>query len=352
MNPFELRSSMIFHCSRHGGVCHALKGWQRAFFTRQTGFFLFWLLTCCLLIPVTRAQASAPTTHSLARWEFRELHMGVAVRLAVYARDEEQARRACRAAFDRVAQIDTIASDWRVDSELNRVVAHFAQRDESVTISPELFAMLARAREVARATKGLFDPTIAPLVALWRTSRRLGTLPSAQEIAKAKALVSWKRMRLDAKKRTVHLGRGQKLDLGGVAKGFACDHSLQVLGEHGIERALVEAGGDIAVSSAPPGQAGWKIELWNGRPLWLANAALSTSGDAVQWVEIGGARYSHIVDVRTGLGMTQASTAIVISRHAFLTDALSTAAILLGPRDSRKLFDKFDAWHMNVVLAR
>ena len=120
-----------------------------------------------------------------------------------------------------------------------------------------------------------------------------------------------------------------QLDLGGIAKGYAADQALAVLRSHGLPRALVAASGDIAVGDPPPGKRNWrvavgKLDATNGEPariLYLNNAAVSTSGDAEQFVEIGGRRYSHIVDPRTGVGLTERLQVTVIGRQATDTDS-------------------------------
>src|SRR6185503_19366613 len=132
-----------------------------------------------------------------------------------------------------------------------------------------------------------------------------------------------------------------QLDLGGIAKGYAGDEAIRVLREHGVKSALFEAGGDIVVSDAPPGKKGWEIELQNGSRIELADAAVSTSGDTVQFVEIGGVRYSHVIDPRTGTGLTEHYMATVIAPRGIATDSLSTAATVLGKRAGERLIRRF-----------
>jgi thiamine biosynthesis lipoprotein len=121
-------------------------------------------------------------------------------------------------------------------------------------------------------------------------------------------------------------------DLGGVAKGCAADLMLETLAEAGIPQALITAGGDIRLGAAPPGREGWNVAIktfdlsGNDEILTLSNAAVSTSGDLHQSVEIDGVKYSHILDPATGLGLTRRIAASVIADNAKLSDALATAA--------------------------
>ena len=129
-------------------------------------------------------------------------------------------------------------------------------------VGADLFAVLERAQEVARKSDGAFDVTVGPVVRLWRLSRRTQKLPDPEKLARARSLVGYKNVRLDARGQAVQLLKpGMQLDLGGIAKGYAADEALAVLAKHGITRALVAAGGDIAVSGAPPGKDGWKVAI-------------------------------------------------------------------------------------------
>jgi thiamine biosynthesis lipoprotein len=139
-----------------------------------------------------------------------------------------------------------------------------------------------------------------------------------------------------------------RLDLGGIAKGYAVDEALAVLGRMGIRSALVSGGGDLAVSAAPPGQGGWRIEVpspdtTNGAPttfVLLKHGALATSGDLFQHLEIDGVRYSHIVDPRTGMGLTDRSQVTVIARDCLTADSLATAVSVLGPPAGLNLIEQ------------
>ena len=139
-----------------------------------------------------------------------------------------------------------------------------------------------------------------------------------------------------------------KLDLGGIAKGDAGDQAIAVLREHGITRALFQAGGDIVVSDPPPGQTGWDIELPPGetnapKTLAVKNAAVSTSGDEVQYVVINGQRYSHIVNPHTGLGLTHHNLATILATRGIASDALSKVATVLPPAQAKPVVESFGA---------
>ena len=273
---------------------------------------------------------------ALIRDEFLERHMGTLFQITLYAPNKDTARKAASDAFARIASLNAIMSDYDKSSELMRLCAQAG--GPPVPVSAELFFVLSKAQEVARQSGGAFDVTVGPAVKLWRTARKQGKLPDAAKLAQARALVGWRNVRLDKDKRTVQLLKaGMQLDLGGIAKGYAADEALSVLKKHGIDRALVAAGGDIAVSGPPPDAGGWKIaikpldgEKDPGR-LILHHAAVSTSGDAEQHLEIDGKRYSHIVDPRTGIGLLGRMSATVVARRGIDADSLTKVVAVLGP---------------------
>ncbi len=260
--------------------------------------------------------------------------------ITLYAPDQATAERACSSAFDRIAQVEAIMSDYRADSELMQLCARAG--GPPVRVSEELFFVLRRAQELARRTDGAFDVTVGPYVQLWRRARRTGQFPTEAELAEARSRVGYEKIVLNESERTVQLlVPGMRLDLGGIAKGYALDCALRVLREHGIRHALLEAGGDIVAGLAPPGTAGWRIEVANAEPsrrwVYLALGAISSSGDTEQYVEYQGKRYSHIVDPRTGWGLTSRVATTVIARDGITSDSLATALCVLGKERGMRL---------------
>ncbi|MCX7701305.1 MAG: FAD:protein FMN transferase [Gemmataceae bacterium] len=282
------------------------------------------------------------------RFEFREPHMGTTVRIVLYARDKSEAESAAKAAFARVVELNRIMSDYDPDSELSRLCQ--ANRESiapPTPVSPELFHVLKTGQEIARRSDGAFDMTIGPLVRLWRISRRTQRLPDPATLAEAKARVGFDKLVLKDAERTVQFRvPGMQLDLGGIGKGYTADEILETLKRVGIKRALAAVGGDIAVADAPPGQTGWRVDVASisgDKPqysLRLANAAVSTTGDKEQFVEINGTRYSHVVDPRTGLGQTGRRSVTVVARRGIHADAMTKAAALLDLERALRLIDE------------
>ncbi len=291
---------------------------------------------------------------TLKRYEFTEPHMGTRFRIVLYAPDQDTARKAAADAFARIASLNAIMSDYDNTSELMRLCAQAG--GPPVPVSAELFFVLSKAQEVSRQSGGAFDVTVGPVVKLWRLARKRHKLPDPDKLAAARALVGWQNVRLDQAKRTVQLLKtGMQLDLGGIAKGYAADEALAVLQKHGIDRALVAAGGDIAVSGPPPETDGWKIAIATlpgekdpGR-LILHHAAVSTSGDAEQFVEIDGKRYSHIIDPRTGIGLLGRMSVTVVARRGIDADSLTKVVAVLGPEKGIPLVESCQGAGVRMV---
>jgi FAD:protein FMN transferase len=278
----------------------------------------------------------ASTHLPTSRFERHEAHMGTDMRIVVYADDERAAGAAARAAFDRVEALNAALSDYTPTSELMKLSARAGQGP--VAVSDDLFRVLAAAQDLALRSDGAFDVTCGPLTRLWRRARHVSEVPPAARVEEARALTGFRALSLDATARTATLAKpGMSLDVGGIAKGYAAEEALQVLASHGLHRALVALGGDIAIADPPPDREGWLIDVAtldattaSPGPILLRNAAVSTAGDAEQWFTADGVRYSHILDPRTGWPMTIRSTTTVIARHGVDADGLDTTAAVLG----------------------
>ena len=196
--------------------------------------------------------------------------------------------------------------------------------------------------------RGGFDIAVGPLTTLWRQSRQSEKLPRPDKLALARAAVGAGSIELVIERQAVRLPKpGTRLDAGGIGRGYAADRVSKILADHGITSALIDSSGDVLASGPPPGAAGWTIAVAPLRPggeaesLVLAHAAVATSGDAYQAVEIGGVRYSHIVDPRTGIGVPGPAAVTVVAADATAADALATAASVLGPTAGPALIASF-----------
>ncbi len=275
--------------------------------------------------------SNAARRSPLRRFEFSLARMGTTFSIVLYHTGEDEASKAAMAAFSRVERLEAIFSDFREDSENRRLCRLGPGMPRSV--SPDLFFVLENSLRFSQLSDDAFDVTIGPVVQVWREARRAGKAPDPVRLAEARKSTGIQNVILDREQRTVHLLLpNMRLDFGGIAKGYAADEALRVLKSHGIRMALVDGGGDISIGSAPPGQAGWRIEVKNGVEdpgervsLVLHDRGVATSGDSFQFLESGGARYSHIVDPANGVALKNSPGVTVVARDAMTADALATA---------------------------
>ena len=277
---------------------------------------------------------------------FQEPHMGTqfTVRISCPSEQTTAARDAAKAAFHEIKNLDQICSDYLSDSELIKFLE--APVGQPTAVSLPLFDVFERSRHFSELTDGAFDITIGPMIRQWRLTRQHHRLPTPQQIQEARAKSGWRLLALDSSAHTATLTEtGMRISLGGIAKGYAADKALSILRTHGFPRSLVAASGDIAAGEAPWGERAWRIGIQSldvfligsddgARPLTevitLQNAAVSTSGDTRQAIEIDGIRYSHIIDPRSGLGLTERIGVTVRGPDATTTDALATAISVMG----------------------
>ena len=278
------------------------------------------------------------------KFSFERPLMGTKFGVVCYAESRVVAEKAAEKAFSKAEEINAVASDYLPESELSLLSTKSV--GAPVPLSPLLFDLLDHSRRIAEATGGAFDPTLGRMTKLWRETRTSGRLPDAEHLAAARYACGWRHFTLDPEARTITLLRkNMAFDLGGIAKGYAADQMLDSLATSGIRQALVTAGGDIRLGDAPPAREGWNVALKtfdvgkNEEILTLSNAAVSTSGDLHQSVVIDGVSYSHILDPTTGLGLTRRVAASVIADNAKISDALATAACVLGPDGGGALRD-------------
>ncbi len=288
------------------------------------------------------------------RFSFEHAQMGTLFRITCYADSEQQAARATRMAFTRVDSLNRIFSDYLPDSELSRL-SQGAGTSGPRPVSDDLWRVLVFAQELSENSGGAFDISIGALSRLWRRAFRRQEFPPRDKLEKARQSVDFRQIKLFPDDQSVTLKQpGTRLDAGGIAKGYAVDAALQVLRTQGIDRALVDGGGDLAASGPPPGQTGWVISLPDAAGadslLYLANEALATSGDTYKYLEHEGVRYSHIIDPRSGLGVQTRVMVSVRAGNCMTADALASTLSVLDPQKGEALLDHYPGAAARLVF--
>lgn len=285
--------------------------------------------------------------------------MGTIFQLLIWAPNQQQADDAAEAAWARIDGLNKTLSDYDPESELNRLsrLTDHGPMTEPITISDAFYLMLQHSIEAARLSDGAFDITVGPLSRLQRQTRKTGKLPAPAELKDAMSRIGWRNIRLDPSAHRVQLlHERMQLDVGGIAKGFTSDLVIKLLRERGIPRALCGAAGDIATGDAPPGREDWRIAIQSLKNpdqtsdyLRVHDYGVSTSGDTYRSAVVDGKRYSHIIDSRTGLGLTSRIGVSTVAPQAVIADWTATAISILGPEKGIAMIDKIPGAAARVI---
>ena len=298
--------------------------------TLRTRIYSIWL---CLLLPLSAA----------AGWHHEEAPiMGTLITVELWHADAAQAQTLINAVMDEMHRIDELMSTYKPDSELARVNARAAQ--QPVTVSRELLGLVINALAFSEVTGGAFDITYASAGKYY--DYRKGIKPTAAQLAQALPAIDYRHVIVDSANRTIAFSQpGVRIDLGGIAKGYAVDRSIAILRKAGIENALVSAGGDTRVIGERWGRA-WKVGIRDPRKpdgvvtmIPLKDLAISTSGDYERYFEEDGVRYHHILNPGTGKSTHEVHSASIIGNNATTTDALSTSIFVMGVEKGLRLIE-------------
>ena len=279
----------------------------------------------------------------------------VKVTVHVVATNQARADKAFAAAFAAMSQVNNLLSSYVSQSEISRLNASGGRECH---ISSQTAFVLHRAAEISELSGGAFDVTAGPLIELWKQTiadaehfRMKETdnpseLSGEEAVEAAMMLTGYRNLVLGENSAKLAV-EGMSVDLGGIAKGYAVDKAVEALRAAGIQSVLVDAGGDGYALGTQPDGTPWRVavqdpnkatgEALAGRPLLLSNMAYATSGDYEQYAEVGGVRYAHIVDPRTGRPARAAASVTVIAPDCITADALATAVSVLGADDGIKL---------------
>jgi thiamine biosynthesis lipoprotein len=282
-----------------------------------------------------------------------QLVMGTFARVFVIAKNDAAAHECIRLALAEINNVDELMSDYKNNSEISRVNKN--AYGGPVAVGEETFEVLKKSIEFSELTDGAFDVTVGPLVDLFGLEKKTGIAPSAELIAHAKSKVGYEKLKLDDPNRTVQFTvEGMRLDLGGIAKGYAVDKAIEAARQNGAIGAMVDIGGDIRCFGEPPqGKKQWLIGLQDPEAavkspdggkilltLKVADVAVATSGDYQQFAVVGGKRRSHIIDRKTGSSAEGLSSVTIITDSATDADALATAVSVMGPEKGIALIEK------------
>ena len=255
---------------------------------------------------------------------------------------------------EELARVNALMSTYDPNSELSRLNKH--QSEEPFPISADTAKVLRLALEIAQKTDGVYDPTVGPLVNLWRfgPEDRPEKVPSDEEIAAAKQRVGWDKIKIveqpgaDSQPRyaVVKSDPNVYIDLSSIAKGFGVDCIVALLIQNRYKDFLVDVGGELRSSGTNVAGKDWSVGISNpalmdaslAKTVSLSDKAIATSGDYLNFYELDGVRYSHIIDTQTGRPITHKTASVsVIDDSCMTADAWATALLALGAEKGKPL---------------
>ena len=282
----------------------------------------------------------------MTRFSFTESKMGAPFTIIFYSNDSAQAASIAKRSFALVDSFNFIFSDYIDSSELSKLSKTAGLNSLPVSLSPAMYDILIQSKKAFELSEGAFDITMGPLSKLWRKARRQHQFPADSTVKRIRNLIGFDKLVFDTLNKTIRLTqKGMQLDLGGIAQGYVAQKVINFLPTQGVNNALVNASGDIVVSGAPINKDGWVVgvnipektdELLNQK-LLLKNRAITTSGDAYQFIEKDGIRYSHIINPASGYGVTFQRNVTVIAADGTTADWLATACSILSLKKAKKL---------------
>lgn len=259
-----------------------------------------------------------------------------------------EAEAGVKAAFAEFKHLHNITNHFDEGSQVSEISRQAGQ--SKVAVDPQLFEIIKLSNELSGKLDNVFDITVGPLTQLWSVGHKGEFVPSQAEIDNVLPLVNFKLVELDEVNHTVYLPKaGMRLDLGGIAKGYAVDRAIDILKSKGIQSALINAGGDVRVIGKKPDGTPWRIGVQHPRNNEGMTARLAltewdtmeTSGDYQRFFMKDGQRYSHILDPRTGRQPNSVASVTIINNNSAAGDVLSTVLFIVGAERGQELLKQF-----------
>jgi len=305
------------------------------------------LLSLSRLLPVVTAIACLLVTSCSGKdkvYKKSSLAMDTLITITVSSKSEKTADTAIEKAFNEISRLDKLLNFFSQDSEVTLINKSAGERP--VTVSRDTFEVIDKALYAAEKTGGAFDITIGAVMPLWDFHKK--TMPDQKLMKEQLTLVGFKNVLLDREKSSVFLKRkGMKIDLGGLAKGYAADRAVEVLKENGVKAGIVAVAGDIKAFGLKPDGTKWNVGIKNPRPknvndeifasIGLSDKGISTAGDYERYFIKDGIRYHHILDPKTGFPVNYCQAVSVVAKDDFISDALDTGIFVLGPEKGMKV---------------
>lgn len=280
--------------------------------------------------------------------------MGSYFTIIFYGTDSLHAKSIADNCFAIVDSLNEIYSDYLPNSELNKLCAT-AGSGQWVTVSPALFNLIQHSAKAWKLSKGSFDITVGPAVRLWRKARKENKFPNKDSVKLAMRSVGFQYVLIDSVNKRIQLTKeNMQLDFGGIGQGYIGQKVMDFLFKQNIRTALIDVSGDIIAGDPPPGKKGWTIAVnvpesetqLLDKEVLVYNQSIITSGDVYQYLLHDGKKYSHIINPKTGYGVTNQRNVTVIAKEGTLADWFTKACTILSFKKIKQLAKKLGAEYL------
>lgn len=255
-----------------------------------------------------------------------------------YWHNEIQAKKILQEIDDRLKEIDSLLNYFSTRSLVSEINAR-----HRVYLPSDIRELFLLSDSISRLTNGLFDISIAPLLELWGFYGDKKRVPTKQEIEQTKRLVDYRKIKI--KGDTIIISENMKIDLGGIAQGFATDQIVKIFKKYGIKSAIINVAGEVYGLGMSPRKRPWIVGIKNPRgegiieKVELNDNALSTSGDYEKFFVIDNIRYAHIIDPRTGYPAREFASVTIFAQSTTFADGIATAVSVMGAHRGKKFLD-------------
>ena len=309
----------------------------------------------CLLTGAALLPALLITPVQAEWYQENQAIMGTRISVELWHDDPATAKQCEEAVFTEMHRIDALMSPYKEDSQLAKINREASQ--QPVKVSPELYRLIEQSQKISELSDGAFDITFASVGYLYDYRERIK--PSEDEIKKRLEAIDYRHIVLNPSDQSVEFNSpGVRIDLGGIAKGYAVDNGIRILQRCGVRHGLVSAGGDSRIIGDKRGRP-WMMGIQHPRKkpgvavaLPLSDTAISTSGDYERYFDEDGQRHHHIISPSTGKSASGIISASVIGPEAISTDALSTTVFILGTDKGLALIEKLPAFDAIIIDAQ
>lgn len=272
--------------------------------------------------------------------------LGTVVKIKIY---DQEAKKLIKESFELLDEVENKMSSHIAESEINKINRQAGQ--QVVKVSADTYYVLKKALKYARLSQGVFDPTVGPLVRLWRIGTKEEQIPQEKELKKRLKLVDYSELKLKSEGRVFLTKEGMKLDVGGIAKGYAADKIIDYLKEKDVQSAYIDIGGNVSVLGSKPDNDFWQVGIQDPKKdrgkvlaaIGVKDKTIVTSGNYERYFMKNGKRYHHLLNPNTGYpARKDIISATVVTNNSLQADALSTAVYILGSKEGLSLINKLD----------